>query len=88
MGMKTALSIPDDLFEEVSRLAQENHSSRSRIICTAIEDYLNRVKSRKLLESLNKAYADEETTDEKLLRRKSLEYYESSILKKNDNKTG
>jgi metal-responsive CopG/Arc/MetJ family transcriptional regulator len=88
IGMKTALSIPDDLFEEVSKLAQENHSSRSRIICTAIEDYLNREKSRKLLESLNKAYAEEENADEKLLRRKSLEYYESSILTNNDNKTG
>ena len=87
IGMKTAISIPDKLFEEVNKLAQENHSSRSRIICVAVEDYLKKVKSRKLLESLNKAYEDEETPDEKLLSRKTLEYYHSAILKKqNENK--
>jgi glycerol dehydrogenase-like iron-containing ADH family enzyme len=34
--MKTAISIPDQLFEEVDKLAQENKTSRSQIFCSAI----------------------------------------------------
>jgi len=87
--MKTAISIPDDLFEEVTKLATENKTSRSRILCIAVKEYLEKVKSQKLLETLNKVYSEEETDDEKLLRRKSLKYYNSAILKdSNENSTG
>lgn len=87
--MKTAISIPDELFKEVNKLAQENKTSRSKIFCTAVETYLEKVKSHKLLEALNSAYADEETYKEKLFRKKSIEYYNSTILKKkNDDQTG
>ena len=82
--MKTAISIPDDLFEEVVKLASENKISRSQIFCLAVKEYLERVRSQKLLEALNNAYSDEETDDEKILRKKSLEYYNSAILKDND----
>lgn len=42
-----------------------------------------------MLETLNKVYSDEETDDEKRLRQKSLEYYNSAILKdSNENNTG
>jgi len=80
--MKTAISIPDDLFEEVNKLAKENKTSRSQIFCAAVEAYLQKIRSDKLLEALNSAYADEETSEEKFLRKKSAEYYESTILKK------
>lgn len=87
--MKTAISIPDDLFKEVNKLAQENKTSRSQIFCAAVEAYLEKLKSHKLLEALNSAYADEETSEEKLLRKKSIEYHDSTILKKkNDDQTG
>ncbi len=87
--MKTAISIPDDLFEEVVKLASENKTSRSQIFSIAVKEYLERVKSQKLLETLNKVYSDEETDDEKRLRRKSLEYYNSAILKdSNENNAG
>jgi metal-responsive CopG/Arc/MetJ family transcriptional regulator len=87
--MKTAISIPDDLFKEVDKLAQENRTSRSQIFCAAVEDYLKKIKSLKLLESLNKAYADAETSEEKLLRKRSIEYYSQMILKnEKDDQTG
>lgn len=89
ISMKTAISIPDDLFEQVNKLAKENKTSRSQIFCAAVEAYLEKVKSHKLLEALNSAYADEETSEEKLLRIKSTEYFESTILKKkNEDQTG
>lgn len=81
--MKTTISIPDHLFEEVDRLAQENKMSRSQIICSAVEEYLKKVKARKLLEVLNSVYADEATPEEKLLRAKTKEYYQRNIIEKN-----
>ena len=88
IGMKTAISIPDDLFKEVNRLAKENKTSRSQIFRAAVEAYLEKIKSQKLLKALNSAYADEETSEEKLLRKRSIEHYSRMILKKtNDDQT-
>jgi len=87
--MKTAISTPDQIFEEVDKLARENKTSRSKIFCAAVEEYLKKVKARKMLETLNSVYADEETSEEKLLRKKSMEYFRSKIVKnKNDSQTG
>ena len=84
VGMKTAISIPDDLFEEVNKLARENKTSRSQIFCAAVKAYLEKIKSNKLLEALNTAYADAETAEERLLRTKSKKYFASKILKINN----
>ena len=81
IGMKIAISIPNDLFEEVVKLASENKISRSQIFSIAVKEYLEKIKSQKLLETLNKAYSKEEKDDEKFLRRKSLRYYSRAILK-------
>lgn len=81
IGMKTAISIPKDLFDEVVKLASENKTSRSQLFSIAVKEYLERVESQKLLETLNKVYSKEEKDDEKFLRRKSLRYYSSAILK-------
>ncbi len=82
IGMKTAISIPDDLFKEVDRLADEKKTSRSRIFCSAVTLYLEKIKSRRLLEELNSAYGPEETSEEKTVRKKSKEYYKKQILEK------
>jgi metal-responsive CopG/Arc/MetJ family transcriptional regulator len=81
--MKTAISIPDHIFEEVNKLAQENKTSRSRIFCAAVEEYLKKMKAHKLLEALNSVYADEVTPEEKLLRAKTIKYYDRKVLEKN-----
>ena len=83
--MKTAISIPDDLFNEVNKLAKENKTSRSQIFCAAVEAYLEKIKSHKVLEALNSAYADDETAEEKLLRKRSMEHYSRTILASEDN---
>lgn len=88
VGMKTAISIPDDLFKKVTELATKNKTSRSQIFSIAVKEYLKKIKSQKLLEALNKVYSDEETDDEKRLLQKSVEYYSSSVSKdSNETKT-
>jgi len=81
--MKTAISIPDDLFNEVDRVARESHSSRSQIFCQAVTEYLEKHRARKLFEKLNKAYKDREDADEKRLRKKSRDYYRREITREN-----
>jgi metal-responsive CopG/Arc/MetJ family transcriptional regulator len=84
LGMKTAISIPDELFKEVDRLAKEKKTSRSQVFSEAVKLYLKKNKSQKLLEELNSAYAHEETTEEKLIQKKSTDYYKRQILKKEE----
>jgi metal-responsive CopG/Arc/MetJ family transcriptional regulator len=81
--MKTAISIPDHIFEEVNKLAKENKTSRSQIFCAAVEEYLKKMKAHKLLEALNSVYADEVTPEEELLHTKTKEYYERKVIEKN-----
>ncbi len=78
--MKTAISIPDDLFKEVEKLAKEKKTSRSQVFSEAVKLYLKKIKSQKLLKELNSAYAHEETSEEKLVQIKSIEYYKRTKL--------
>ncbi len=41
-GMKTAISIPDDLFEDAERLARTLQKSRSRLYGDAVREYVAR----------------------------------------------
>jgi metal-responsive CopG/Arc/MetJ family transcriptional regulator len=40
--MKTAVSVPNDLFEQAERLARQLRTSRSRLYSEALRDYLAR----------------------------------------------
>jgi len=87
--MKTAISIPDDLFKKVEKLAREEKTSRSQIFCKAIELYIEKIKAQKLLEALNSVYAEEESCEEKFVRKKSKDYFAGKILKEeNEDQTG
>ena len=80
--MKTAISIPDHIFEEVNKLARQKKTSRSQIFCIAVEEYLKKMKAQKLFETLNLAYKDGATPEEKILLATAKEYYESKVLEK------
>lgn len=40
--MKTAVSVPDDLFAQVDRLAKRSHRSRSEVYSSALREYVAR----------------------------------------------
>ena len=56
--MKTAVSIPDDIFEGVERLARRTKRSRSRLFSDALKEYLDRHSPDKVTEAMNKACAE------------------------------
>jgi predicted transcriptional regulator len=55
LGMKTAISIPNDLFDGAERLARRTRRSRSRLFTDALREYLARHTPDKVTESMDQA---------------------------------
>jgi len=53
--MKTAVSIPDEVFEGAERLARRTKRSRSRLFSDALKEYLARHSPDKVTEAMNAA---------------------------------
>jgi metal-responsive CopG/Arc/MetJ family transcriptional regulator len=52
--MKTAVSIPDELFDKADRLARRAHKSRSEVFSTAIREYVARHTPDEVTESMDR----------------------------------
>ena len=68
--IKTAVSLREDLFEQVEALASEMKISRSRLFALAVEEFLQRYQSQQLLERINAAYDEAPDPSEQALRRR------------------
>jgi metal-responsive CopG/Arc/MetJ family transcriptional regulator len=79
--MKTAISVPDDVFREVEKVARERQTSRSEVIVAALREYLERRKSTDLLNALNEAYGTAETAEEYEVRQKAKKRYSKTLRK-------
>ena len=55
-GMKTAVSIPDEIFEKVERLAEREQRSRSEVYSAALREYVARHAPDETTEAMNQAY--------------------------------
>jgi len=57
--MKTAISIPDPLFEAAEQFAHANGLSRSELFARAVQLYLHTFNYHGITDALNQVYADE-----------------------------
>ena len=57
-GVKTAISLEENLFHQINKLASDMHVSRSKLFTLAVQDYLKKQENKKLLAQLNDAYSD------------------------------
>ena len=64
MPMKTAISVPDNIFEAADRMAAQLGTSRSELYVKALSEYLERHKSRGVTERLNQVYSEDEQDSE------------------------
>ena len=65
--MKTAISIPDNIFQAAESMAHHLNISRSELFTTAISEYMKSNQSKNITESLNKIYGiDDSALDEEL----------------------
>jgi metal-responsive CopG/Arc/MetJ family transcriptional regulator len=60
--MKTAISIPDPIFEAAEELAQQLGISRSELYATAVATYITEHREANITEQLNQLYTDEDSS--------------------------
>ena len=56
-GMKTAVSIPDDVFDRAERLAKRGRRSRSEVYSSALREYVARHSPEEVTETMNRVCA-------------------------------
>jgi metal-responsive CopG/Arc/MetJ family transcriptional regulator len=56
--MKTAVSIPDDVFEEAELLAAELQTSRSQLYSRALQEFVARHAPDRLTEAMNRVISE------------------------------
>ena len=56
--MKTAISIPDEVYQGAERLARRTKKSRSRLYGDALKEYLARHAPDEVTEAMNRACAE------------------------------
>ena len=59
--MKTAISVPDEVFEAADRTAKKLGVSRSELYSTAVYEYIERHKIEDVTSRLNDLYASEDS---------------------------
>lgn len=52
--MKTAISLPDDIFDEAERYAQRKKMNRSQLYSEALAEYLTRHSPEEITENMNR----------------------------------
>jgi metal-responsive CopG/Arc/MetJ family transcriptional regulator len=60
--MKTAISVPDELFREAEAAAKKEKVSRSQLYSTALTEYLRRRKDAAITAKLNEVCARVDTS--------------------------
>ena len=63
-SVKTAISMQEELFDQVNKLAKELHVSRSKLFVMAIQDFIKKNESQDLLSQINNAFNEMPDTGE------------------------
>jgi len=63
-GMKTAVSIPDEVFEKVERLAKRGRRSRSEVFTAALREYVARHSPDEVTEAINRVCDEVDQTED------------------------
>lgn len=62
LSMKTAISIPDDVFDAAEQMARRLGVSRSELYATAVREYLEAHRSRGVTARLNDVYENADSS--------------------------
>ena len=77
--MKTAISVPDELFSQGEKAAQDMGVSRSELYAKALAEFLRKRRGEELTRKLNEVYADGESDLDPVLHEMATE-----TLRRND----
>ena len=73
--MKTAISIPDDVFEGAERTASALGLSRSELYATAVREFVERYRSADVTERLDRIYGEDDSLSRLDERLQTLQTY-------------
>ena len=73
--MKTAISIPDDIFEGAERAAKALGLSRSELYATAVREFVERYRTDNVTERLDRVYAQDDSSSSLDARLRALQAY-------------
>ena len=65
--MKTAISIPDQVFSQADKFAHELNISRSALFTLAVSEYIQRRRHDDVTQKLNKVYSQEDSSLDSVL---------------------
>jgi len=82
--MKTAVSLPNDLFFTVEKIRKKHKITRSSFITSAVSDYIKKIQNQQLLNSINEVYNYIENNDFELISNYSLDGLKNNILEKEE----
>ena len=68
LSMKTAISLPDEIFQSADALAERLGLSRSELYATAVAEYLAKHRDEDVTSRLNEVYADQHSGIDPALR--------------------
>lgn len=77
--MKTAISLPDDLFTALDALARKLGVARSRLVAEALAEYIAKHRHARVTEQLDAVYAAESPAVDEPVRRA-----QRRVLKRSD----
>jgi predicted transcriptional regulator len=69
--VKTAISLPDELFEEAEQVASRLSLSRSQLYARAIAEFVRKWNATEIRESYDRAYGEAGSVDESALLREA-----------------
>ncbi|HHD62953.1 MAG TPA: CopG family transcriptional regulator [Desulfobulbaceae bacterium] len=67
-NVKTAISMHEDLFRQVNMMAKELKVSRSKLFVLAVQDFIKKQESQKMLAQINKACSDSPDAEEQKIQ--------------------
>jgi len=67
-SVKTAISMQEDLFRKVNKVAKELKVSRSKLFVLAVQDFIKTQESQALLSQINNAFSDYPNSDEQVIQ--------------------
>jgi metal-responsive CopG/Arc/MetJ family transcriptional regulator len=80
--MKIAISIPDDVFQEVESYVAEQKCSRSEVFARAVAQFFEKSKNAKLLDAINEVYSTPESAEDKAVQQTTKKHFAKTVLSK------
>ena len=79
MKVRTEITLISSLLDKVDGLARELGISRSQLISTAVQDYVERDETRRMIVAINEVYADFPDEEEQATLRQMPELHRKSM---------